>query len=116
MDHICLALPILAGKSDAARQFQKELDTARKAEYAKSEERIGITKELWYVASLPSGDHYVAYMESEDFNKALGLFVASKDDFDLWFKQCLADVTGVDLNNPPAGMALPELMSFYQAG
>jgi hypothetical protein len=84
--HICLVVPILVGKGDAARKFQNELDTTRKAEYARSEARIGITKELWYIASLAAGDHYVAYMESEAFNKALEAFVASKDEFDLWFK------------------------------
>ena len=115
MDQICLILPVLQGKSDAARDFQRHLDTARKPEYALSEQRIGITKELWYLASLPSGDHLVAYMESANFQAALGSFVSSRDGFDLWFKECLAEVTGVDLNSPPAGMALPELLSSYAA-
>jgi hypothetical protein len=108
-------LPILPGKSDAAREFQRELDTVRKAEYDASERRIGISKELWYLASLPSGDHLVAYMESEDFNSALGAFVTSRDDFDMWFKQRLAEATGLDLNAPPANMSMPELLSFYAA-
>jgi hypothetical protein len=115
MDHICLLLPIVDGKSEAARRFQRELDTIRKADYAKSEDRIGITKELWFIASLPSGDHYIAYMESEAFDKALSAFAASRDSFDLWFKERLADVTGLDLNNPPSNMTLPELVSSYQA-
>ena len=41
-------------------------------------------------------------------------FSGSQDDFDLWFKQRLADSTGVDLNDPPA-MTLPELLSSYSA-
>jgi hypothetical protein len=115
VNHVCLVLPILPGKSDAAREFQRELDTVRKAEYDASERRIGISKELWYLAPLPSGDHLVAYMESEDFNSALGAFVASRDDFDMWFKQRLAEATGLDLNAPPANMSMPELLSFYAA-
>ena len=115
MEHICLVLPILEGKSDAAREFHGALDTARKREYDASERRIGIGREFWFLASLPSGDHLVAYMESEDFQAALGAFVASQDSFDLWFKQRLAEVTGVDLNNPPPGMTLPELLSSYVA-
>ena len=115
MDQICLALPILPGKTADARAFQRELDVDRKADYDRSERRIGITKEVWYLASLPSGDHFIAYMESPDFNRALDLFVTSRDDFDEWFKRRLADVTGVDMNNLPPDMQLPELVSRYAA-
>ena len=71
MDHICLALPIVNGQTAAARAFLKQLDTTRRAEFDESERRIGITKELWYLATLPSGDHLVAYMEAPDFGHAL---------------------------------------------
>ena len=33
MEHICLVLPILPGKSEEARAFQTELDGPRKTEY-----------------------------------------------------------------------------------
>jgi hypothetical protein len=92
----------------------EELETSRKSDYDKSERRIGITKEVWYLAPLPSGDHLIAYMESEDFSKSLGMFVSSKDDFDLWFKRRLADSTGLDLNQQPSG-PLPEMLSSYSA-
>ena len=115
MDHICIVFPILPGKTEDTRAFQRELDTTRKAEYDESERRIGITREYWFIASLPTGDQLIAYMESEDFGRSLGQFSASKDEFDLWFKGQLADVTGVDLNSPPPDMKLPELVSSYEA-
>ncbi len=115
MDQICLALPILPGQTAAARDFMRELEGERKADYARSEQAIGITKEVWYLAPLPGGDHLVAYIESEDFDRALGQFVASRDEFDLWFKRRLAEATGLDLNAPPPGMQLPELLSRYEA-
>jgi hypothetical protein len=114
MDQICLVLPILPGKTAAARDFMRELEGARNAEYDQSERRIGIGKEVWYLATLPSGDHFVAYMESPDFGTALNMFAQSHDVFDLWFKQRLAEATGVDLNDPPP-MQLPELLSSYAA-
>jgi hypothetical protein len=115
MDQICLVLPILPGKTADARAFQRELDTDRKADYDRSEQRIGIGKELWYIASLPSGDQLVAYMESPDFQRALQMFVDSRDDFDEWFKRRLADVTGVDMNDLPPDMKLQEMVSQYEA-
>jgi hypothetical protein len=115
MDHICVVFPIRSGKTQDARDFQKELSQHRMAEYERSERRIGITKEDWFIAAVDGGEQFVAYMESPDFNKAFGQFVQSRDDFDLWFKKRLADVTGVDLNNPPPALKLPELLSSYQS-
>ncbi len=115
MDRVCVVFPILPGMTEDARAFQRELDSSRKADYARSEQRIGITKEHWFLASVPSGDQLVAYMESADFARAIGEFGASRDGFDLWFKRRLAEVTGVDLGNLPPGMALPELVSSYEA-
>ena len=115
MDHVCLALPVVTGKSADARAFMKQLDGSRRGEYDRSERRIGITKELWYLAQLPSGDHLIGYMEAADFNHALQSFVGSRDPFDMWFKAEMLAVTGFDLNNPPAGMQPPELLSHYRA-
>jgi hypothetical protein len=115
VDHICVVFPIVPGKTEDARAFQRELDTDRKADYDRSERRIGISKEYWFIAAVPGGEQLVAYMESEDFNRAFKVFVESRDEFDLWFKERLAAVTGVDLNNPPADLTLPELVSSYAA-
>ena len=114
MNQICLVIPITPGKSEDARNFMRELEDERKADYDQSERRIGITKEVWYLASAPGGDQFVAYMETPDFGKALSLFSASRNEFDLWFKRRLADSTGLDLNTPPSG-PLPELLSSYSA-
>ena len=114
MQQICLVLSVLAGGGEDARDFMRELEESRKQEYAQSEERIGITKEAWYLAPLPAGEILVAYMEIDDFGTALGLFSQSHDDFDMWFKRRLADVTGIDLNDPPE-ITLPELLSSYSA-
>ena len=113
MDPVCLVLPILAGKTADARAFLRDLDGPRKAEFDQSERRIGITKELWYLASLPTGDQLVGYMEAANFGDAVAQFSASQDPFDRWFKQRMAEVTGVDLNNLPADFAPPELLSHY---
>jgi hypothetical protein len=114
MDHVCVAFPVLAGQSGAARTFMNQLDAERRAEYDQSERRIGITKEVWFLAALPSGDHLVGYMESHDFQSAFGQFAASKQPFDAWFKQQFLAVTGFDFEHPPANMQMPELLSFYQ--
>jgi hypothetical protein len=114
VEQICLVIPVKPGGADDARDFMRELEASRMDEYAISEERIGITKEVWFLADLPGGDGLVAYMESDDFGTALSRFSQSQDDFDMWFKRRLAECTGVDLNNPPK-MTLPEMLSSYSA-
>lgn len=115
MDHNCLVIPILPGMSDAARDFQREVDTTRKADYARTERRLGVTREYWFIAELPGGDQFVLYWDSHDVNQVMSGFVQSRDPFDLWFKDRVREVTGFDFNNPPAGMKLPELVSTYEA-
>jgi hypothetical protein len=91
-----------------------QLDAARRPEYDQSERRIGITKEAWFLAALPSGDHLVGYMESRDFQAAFQQFAGSRHPFDAWFKQQFLAVTGFDFEHPPANMRMPELLSLYQ--
>jgi len=64
MDQVCLVVPITAGKTDDARDFMRELEGKRKPDYDRSERRIGVTKEVWYLARTPAGDQFVAYVEA----------------------------------------------------
>ena len=115
MDQVCFALPVISGKTEDARAFFKELEGSRKAEFARSEERIGIPKESWYLQKTPMADLLIGYMESPDFGRALDLFARSQDEFDVWFKRRLAELTGADLNSPPPG-PMSEQLSSYEAG
>ncbi len=115
MDHVCVVFPVLPGKTEAARAFMRDVDGPRMAEYDRSEQAIGISKELWFLASLPTGDALVGYIEAADFGKAVGQFGASNEPFDVWFKQRMLEVTGVDFSNIPADFRPPELLSRYEA-
>lgn len=115
MDHVCAVFPILPGKTEAARAFQRELVEKRMDEYDRSERRIGITTEHWFIATVNGGDQLIAYIESADFASSIGQFAASRDEFDMWFKREVMDATGVDFNNLPPDMKLPELVSSYKA-
>jgi hypothetical protein len=112
MDQIGFTLPVMPGKAENARMFFQELESSRKQEYADSERRIGVSKELWFLQQTPQGDLLVAYIESPDAASALQRFSQSQDAFDQWFKRSLAAVTGVDLNNPPP-WPLSEQVSNY---
>ena len=114
MDQTLFALPILAGRTEDARAFLRELEGARKGEYAASERRLGLTKEVWAVQGAPQGDLYVVYFTGEDIARAFRQFAASADEFDQWFKWRVRETTGADLNTPPPG-PMSEILSDYQA-
>ena len=114
MEYALFALPIQSGKSDAARAFLGELEGQRKADYAASEERLGITKEVWALQQSPMGELFVIYFQSANIGGSVGQFVASQDEFDQWFKRQVKDTTGVDLNVPPPG-PLSDILSVYEA-
>lgn len=114
MEYALFALPIHEGKSAAARAFLQELESGRKTAYAASEQRLGISKEVWAIQQTPMGELFVVFFQAPDIAGAVGQFVGSRDEFDLWFKDQVKDTTGVDLNVPPAG-ALSDILSVYEA-
>ena len=114
MDQTLFALPILPGQTDAARAFLGELEGERKGQYASSQGRLGLTKEVWAIQSGPQGDLYVVYFAGADVGRAFRQFAASEDAFDRWFKEQVRATTGADLNTPPPG-PMSEILSDFQA-
>ena len=103
MDQALFALPILPGKTAAARAFLQELGGPRKQDLAACGDSAGIAKEMWAIQQTPQGDLFVAYLAGDDLARAFEAFAASQTEFDVWFKQCLQATTGADLNTPPPG-------------
>lgn len=114
MDRTLFALPLLAGKTEASRAFLRALEGEHQTAYAASEQRLGLTKEVWALQALPAGDCFVVYFEGADVGEALRRFAASQDVFDQWFKAQVRETTGADLNTPPAG-PMSEILSVYEA-
>jgi len=102
------AFPVLPGKEDEARKFAQEtLD--RIDEFEASERRSGITKEEWALQQTPMGSMVVVRFEADDVAGAFDGFAQSNEPFDLWFKQRVKEVSGVDLGEPMPG-PLPEII------
>lgn len=114
VEYALFALPIHDDKAAAARAFLQDLEHQRKSDYAASEQRLGITKEVWAIQQMPMGNLFVVFFQAPDVPGAVAQFVGSHDEFDVWFKEQVEDATGVDLNVPPPG-ALSEILSVYEA-
>jgi hypothetical protein len=103
MEQALFALPILPGKTEAARAFLQELGGPRKQDLAECGQGVGLIKETWAIQQTPQGDLFVAYLAGENLARAFEQFAASQTEFDRWFKQRVQETTGADLNTPPAG-------------
>lgn len=116
MQHVCIMLPVLDGKTQDARDFLAEFEKVDARKRDSSQLQSGMVKEIWYLVSLPAGDYLVVYGETEDLSAASQAFAESQEELDVWFKEQVAAVTGVDLGDPSSpGVIVPELLSFYSA-
>jgi hypothetical protein len=80
MENALFALPIQSGKTDTARAFlQQQLEGERRSQYAASEKRLGITKEVWAIQESPMGALFVVFFHAPDIGGALRQFVGSQD-------------------------------------
>jgi len=103
MEQALFALPILPGKTEAARAFLQEVGGSRKQELAACGQSVGINQEVWALQQTPQGDLFVVYVTGEDLTHGFTEFAASQTAFDRWFKQQVQETTGADMNTPPSG-------------
>ena len=107
------AFPVLPGKEDQVRKFAREtLD--RIDEFSASEARLGVTKEEWALQQTPMGAQVLVRFECPDVEKAFGEFAQSNEPFDLWFRERVKELSGVDLAEPSED-PLPELIFDWTA-
>ena len=116
MATLLFALPIKSGQTEAARAFAQECLGPRYADYDASERRIGIQVENWYLQRLAADQFFTIQVEGLDLIVSLSAFISSRDPFDLWFKEQLAGITGIDLNaGPPPNEVVAETLAEYKA-
>ena len=109
MQSVAFATPILPGKTEADRQAMASCANGeRKAEHAASRTRHGISRESVWIQQTPGGDIAVVYMEADDLQAAFQGLGSSDEPFDLWIREMLHDVHGIDLAQgfPPPDQTL----------
>ena len=97
MSGIVLTFPILAGKVEAWRRFCQELAGSRRNLYEASRQRLGITRERLALVDTAFGATAVTTLEAPNVAQALGQIIASVLPFDLWYREQLREMHGIDL-------------------
>jgi len=97
MAGIVLTFPIVAGKVEAWRRFCQELSGTRRKTYEHSRRRMGITRERLALVNSEFGSTAVTTLEAPDVAQALGSIIASVLPFDVWYRERLQELHGVNL-------------------
>jgi hypothetical protein len=102
---------VLPGKEAAVKQFAKDMQSKKK-DFEKSEKRLDVKRETWFLQTSPQGTLVIVNFEAKDLNKAFTGFAKSTDPFDVWMKDQVKQLTGLDMSAPMTG-PLPELLFSY---
>jgi len=97
MSGIVLTFPILDGKVEAWRRFCQELCGFRRKPYEASRQRLGITHERLALVETAFGATAVTTLEAPDVAHALGQIIVSVLPFDVWYREKLQELHGVNL-------------------
>jgi len=102
MPVMTFAAPVLAGKTEAWKTAVAEMSGPRKAEYEESRRRMGVTREVVSLQSLPQGDVVVVFLEASDPQTIIARYLASDMPFDKWFSEAVLKGVHGMVASPPA--------------
>lgn len=94
-----VALPVLPEKTQALKEFVKTITQSRWEEYSAFQERYHVQKVTWTLQHTQRGDLFVVYNETEkDLGEIVEQIITSTHPFDVWFKEKVIEITGIDPN------------------
>jgi hypothetical protein len=105
--------PIQPNKTDEFRQFIKDLNGPRKAEYEAARKKAGFEQEAMFLQKTPMGDMVVVMQVADSQSAALEALRSMKDPFNVWYFQKLKDIHGVDIVG--ADVPLNELLLDFRS-
>ena len=115
MPEIAAVYPILPGKTEAWKEFTQEMSGSRKNEHAASRQRLGIRRETAFLQQTPMGDMAIIVTDTDkDVGELFQSLAMSSETFDVWFREKVKELHGLDVTQPPPGPP-PEKHFDYQA-
>ena len=103
MQRYSFAVPILPGQEAANRQFAAELAGARQTDFEASRQRMGIRGERVWSQATPQGTMSVVCLKADDLGRAFTELATSQEPFDIWWRQQILEMHGIDFSQPLPG-------------
>lgn len=102
MATMAIALPCLPGWADELRKTAAEISGPRRQEFEDFHRRAGLSAERWFVQQTPQGELCIVVLEGDPMG-AIGALASSNQPFDVWFRDSVKKVHGVDFAQPLPG-------------
>jgi hypothetical protein len=100
---LILVAPILLGKTEAWRRFVQETGELRRHEYEVSRRQLGIVAEWLWLVTIERREMAVITVMAAHPERIWAELAVSERPFDLWYRQQLVRLLGVELPSvPPA--------------
>lgn len=115
MPVIAMAMPIPPEKYEIWRQTVCEFSGSRSAEFDAARRRQGVNWQRVYVQQASQGPMEILVMDADDPGRTFQEMGRSQEPFDVWFRQFLMEIYGLDLSQPPSGPP-PEQVLDWSAG
>jgi len=104
MPLIVRAFPVLRGKEEDIRKFAAEMTGPRRQEAEEFYRSFGVARESWHYQETPHGPMVISVTDVDgDLSVKAQAYVDSVRPFDLWFKEQVLNLTGIDPNTQPLG-------------
>jgi hypothetical protein len=94
--------PIKEGKLEAYKNWIKEI-TEKKAAFDDMNKRHGITRHEVWLAETPAGPMAAVIHDGPGADEFMPNVANSNNSFDIWFKNSILDLHGMDLGAPLPG-------------
>ena len=85
-----------------------------RSEYEASNKRLGITRVVTSLQQTLQGDMAIVYLEAQDIPRVFEGYASSQEPFDVWFREQVKAIHGVDFSQPLPG-PLPEVFIDWRA-
>ena len=105
-------VPILPGQEDADRRLSEELAGPRRAEYEASRRRLGWHAERVWLQTTPQGSVAVFFLEADDIERVFTGLATSTDPFDVWWREQIQQIHGMDLTQPLPGPPNEQILNW----
>jgi hypothetical protein len=69
-------------------------------------------EEAWFLQHTPDGPIVIAVLATDDPERAARTYAESQEPFDVWFKQRVIEISGIDPNRTPLGPPSEQVFTF----
>ena len=116
MASLAFVVQVLPGKLDDWKEFHNQLDGLRRWDFEDQQRRLGLERHRVWLQETPEGPVALVVQEGEEPERAHAILAASSHPFDVWFREQVMELHGVDLSQPLTTEVTLYVDYMHQAG